>query len=218
MTTKTIALASVEAVKSRKVANNTYEWFDNKGNRHIRLHMTDIVTFKPNGDIVLNSGGWRTVTTKARMNHFARVRIYSDRGTWYVQQADSSVPFVDGMVLPNGKLPKLTKTAQATVKREAKLKAAITKFVAGLDKLDTMPIPDGGDCWLCIMPHSGTEHLRQHIRENYLHGTLLFIAYRATGRSEFAFAWAARRWGDSWSLNETKRALRNYMKREFGLS
>lgn len=34
----------------------------------IRLHETNIVTLKPDGSIVLNSGGYRTMTTKSRIN------------------------------------------------------------------------------------------------------------------------------------------------------
>lgn len=34
----------------------------------ITYHGTDVVTVHPNGRIVLNHGGWRTSTTKTRMN------------------------------------------------------------------------------------------------------------------------------------------------------
>ena len=36
----------------------------------VRLHSTDIVTFHANGDVVLDTGGWRTVTTIHRMRAF----------------------------------------------------------------------------------------------------------------------------------------------------
>jgi hypothetical protein len=49
----------------------------------IELHQTDVVQFFPNGSAVLNSGGWQTVTTKARINA-AGFSISSERGVWLV--------------------------------------------------------------------------------------------------------------------------------------
>ena len=72
--------------ESRKIANNTYLHREGE-DIAIRLHNTDIVRFKPNGDIVLDSGGWLTVTTKQRMNEYLRRdmgEIWSERGVWYV--------------------------------------------------------------------------------------------------------------------------------------
>ena len=52
----------------RKIGNNT--WLERRENSAIalRLHNTDILVFLSNGDTVLNSGGWHTVTTKSRIN------------------------------------------------------------------------------------------------------------------------------------------------------
>lgn len=53
----------------RKVGNNTYA--ERRGDRiAIRLHSTDVVTFLPDGSIMLNTGGWYSVTTKDRMNSY----------------------------------------------------------------------------------------------------------------------------------------------------
>ena len=48
---------------SRRYANNTYLIREN-GHLAMRYHETNVVTWYPNGDIVLNSGGWHTSTTK----------------------------------------------------------------------------------------------------------------------------------------------------------
>jgi len=156
MTTKTEALATVEPVKSRKVGNNTFEWTDSDGNRHIRLHMTDVATFKPNGDVILNSGGWKTATTKTRITEYVPgIMVYSDGGVWYVTDgnwhSENRVPFIDGMVLKRGNVTPPTRTQQAAIAREHKRKDAINKFVAGIDELEEMPEPDTGDCWGCAM-------------------------------------------------------------------
>lgn len=77
--------------RRRKLANNTYlERIDDpNGGRPsyaVRLHRTNVVTYHPDGSIVLDSGGWQTVTTKARMNAHTppAVSVWQDRHEWYV--------------------------------------------------------------------------------------------------------------------------------------
>lgn len=64
----------------------------------LRLHETDVLTWHaPQGSgraltgadagtVTLDSGGWRTVTTKARMNDYLPPgwRLWSERGTWWL--------------------------------------------------------------------------------------------------------------------------------------
>src|SRR5258708_1370256 len=97
------------AYKLRIVKRNTFQ-FERDGETVIRLHETDIVR-KRNGYVILNSGGWKTVTTKDRMNDHlpAGYRLFSDHGQWYVAPWRGSwetlkrerVPFFDGMAIPN---------------------------------------------------------------------------------------------------------------------
>jgi hypothetical protein len=66
--------------KRRKIANNT--WLERRSTNFdsdiedpddeiaVRLHNTDVVTFRRDGAITLNTGGWFTVTTKERINRF----------------------------------------------------------------------------------------------------------------------------------------------------
>ena len=56
---------------------------------HIRYHSTDVVSFT-NETITLRTGGWRTVTTKARMNQASNqfalgFSVYQSKGIWYVR-------------------------------------------------------------------------------------------------------------------------------------
>ena len=58
----------------------------------VRYHNTDVVKFNSD-EIVLNTGGWKTNTTKARMNQTSNVyglgyRVYQIKGTWYVDCLD----------------------------------------------------------------------------------------------------------------------------------
>ncbi len=108
MTTKREALAGFDAETfkaARKVGNNTYSWSRN-GHTFIRLHRTDIVQIAPDGAITLDSNGWRTVTTKARMNEYlpAGVGVRQERGEWFLTKRAATgewvdVPFYDGITV-----------------------------------------------------------------------------------------------------------------------
>ncbi len=75
--------------RRRKLGHNTYLERDDESAYHVRLHATRIVTFHRDGRVELNSGGWRTVTTKERMNRYlpSGWRLYQDAHVWYVAYA-----------------------------------------------------------------------------------------------------------------------------------
>lgn len=72
----------------------------------VRLHATDILQILANGDVQLDSGGWKTVTTKRRMNEAADelglgFNVYAKKGEWFVESYEVGViPFFDGMIFP----------------------------------------------------------------------------------------------------------------------
>jgi hypothetical protein len=83
---------------SRKIAHNTYVELRGGNTFAIRFHQTDVVTYHPDGQIILNTGGWQTVTTKARLNTFTPARVYSDRRQWFVSTSNCQHrPFYDGI-------------------------------------------------------------------------------------------------------------------------
>jgi len=91
-----------------KIANNTFERYEANGDRVIRLHETDIMTFHKDGTVTLNSGGYRTVTTKRRMNQLLPngIGVIQRAGEWYVQRwmpgtvpVIAEEPFFDGMTV-----------------------------------------------------------------------------------------------------------------------
>lgn len=68
------ALAWLGKRDTRKVANNTYLQRRSEGRLAVKLHNTDILTFHPDGSVVFTTGGWKTMTTKERMNRFGTAR------------------------------------------------------------------------------------------------------------------------------------------------
>jgi len=71
----------------------------------VRYQKTVIVEYDTAGRVKLNTGGWFTVTTKAKMNEFLprRIRVYSTMGKWYVSvgvlQGGTDYDYADGMVI-----------------------------------------------------------------------------------------------------------------------
>ncbi len=70
---------------SRKLGNNTY--LKRLGNNiAVVLHNTIILTITQNDKLVLNTGGWYTVTTKNRINRYlpSYVSLYQENYQWYL--------------------------------------------------------------------------------------------------------------------------------------
>ena len=81
---------------SRKVGNNTYAEILYDGSVGIMLHGTCVVKIHPNNLATLNTGGWYTPTTKDRINQYSPVRVYQQKGEWYLSDG---TPFEDGMTV-----------------------------------------------------------------------------------------------------------------------
>lgn len=93
---------------SKVIARSTFHYHTTEGHDVIRYHRTDIIV-KKDGRTVLHSGGWRTLTTKERLNEYLprEYGVFSYKGEWWVQYEDQDWPmpgyvkFYDGMVLPD---------------------------------------------------------------------------------------------------------------------
>lgn len=90
-----------------KIAHNTYlERALGDPNVTVRLHDTAVVTIYPNGTYRLNSGGYRSATTKDRINKYAPVQVFQHLGTWFTTDNSGPEPrrayFFDGMLVDSG--------------------------------------------------------------------------------------------------------------------
>ena len=85
--------------KERKIGNNTYAYIEYDGSVSIALHGTVVVRLFENGLVQLNSGGWRTSTTKNRINKYSPVSIYQKNYEWFLRDGR---PFEDKIVLIGG--------------------------------------------------------------------------------------------------------------------
>ena len=181
------------------IGNNTLRINYKDGSEAIRLHNTDIITFKGN-KIILNSGGWRTHTTKARINEYLPegLNLFQQNNIWYISRDNNynikeAIVYYDNITFnKEGKL--ISKVKKDNTKKVNKLKRQITKFINLLDK-DNIPIPNNGDCWYCLLKEVNTNkplsditkdnsHLRQHLKDGYLHGSLIVNSMLEAGYSQ----------------------------------
>ena len=73
------------------------------GEMVVTYHSTAVVTFTPKA-IKLDSGGWRTATTRTRMNQAANqfqlgYCVFQKAFEWFVRVGEKTLPFTDGMVI-----------------------------------------------------------------------------------------------------------------------
>lgn len=152
----------------------------------IRHHETDILTFRESGEIVLDTSGYRSMTTKERLNILLEnygYRITQENRLWTIAGHGEKVMFSDGMVIQkNGKLKvtgaKLQVKKLTTIKRKIDkyCKTFIEELYAG--KIDK---PGAGDCFICQFTggnHGDNHHLEEHIREKYYVPSLLVRAMK----------------------------------------
>lgn len=95
--------------REKKVANNTRlrRSGENDDEFVLELHATDIARMYPDGRVRLNSGGYRSATTKNRMTGVTpqRCGVYQEKGVWYFYRRDENycdlgkIPFWDGMIV-----------------------------------------------------------------------------------------------------------------------
>lgn len=74
------------------------------GVRRYTYHSTAVVQVNPDGSIVLDSGGWKTSTTKNAMNQASNqdrlgFRVFAKDFEWFVNWRGNALPFENGMRL-----------------------------------------------------------------------------------------------------------------------
>lgn len=197
----------------KKLENNTYLHRLDANTLAVRLHSTDIVLVHGDGTYTLDSGGWRTLTTRDRISRYSPAGISQKNNIWYV---GASI-FQDGMRV-NAQGTPVTRTRRVdVVERNKRLldrrtRAYIDGFAAhvikhGLavndgeapsDSSDRPLKPDTGDCWPCyfglgsddhLKEPMGVDHLLSHFEEDYFVPSLLWKAILSKGYSNPGLTW-----------------------------
>lgn len=193
---------------SRPLANNTYVERRTEDRIAIRLHSTDVVEFTRSGLIFLNTGGWRTVTTKDRINMALPwpVGVFSNRGVWRVKttpgwEGEWSVPFAEGIALRQingtwepiaGTFPSASEEEKIATARKS-LEKAIKRYLAKADEVlpqwtaelkEQGKLNPAGDPWCCAMGVGAqdNDHLWTHLKEQYVFPTIFKHALEDSGK------------------------------------
>ncbi len=231
--------------KSRKIANNTYMQRRDENTIALLYHETDVVTYKSSGDVILDSGGWRTYTTKERINMGLPSGFYlsQNRGQWILRSGsysdteakeyllqDGTTIHADGSVTGADGMDKIA----ANLKERRKAQRYAAGFIAAMRK-GKVPPPSNGDCWYCLMrevntgkplgecSHGGSDHIQSHIAERYYVPSLLVRALEVMPSSIAMKDTVARKWrgedGDGWgdfAWQLVQKALSRYVVRQLG--
>ena len=88
--------------ESLNIANNTRLERMDKDRIFLILYGAAIVTYKPD-TIILDSGEWRTVTTKARMNEYTPewLSVWQRSGKWFVSISGVDCDYHDQFTVRN---------------------------------------------------------------------------------------------------------------------
>lgn len=235
-------LCSHPRYPNRKLGRQTY--MQREGDDYVvRQWGHPIVTYQPDGGIRLDSCGYRTATTKDRLNQLVPgYHIWSERGTWWIAKGWWNQPgftkwaFADGMVVYPDRVE------GAASEQEVKERRALRKRVSQYAKDYVRALfagevgkPDNGDCWGCLMkdektgrPVFGTDHLLQHFDEKYYVPSLLWNAGHAeTAKLSIMAKYTIQQiWDgelpngdrlDDFMARQIKDTIEDYLLRELGL-
>lgn len=159
----------------------------------IRLYDTEIISITPQNILTLDSGGYKTNTTKYRINELTNANISQAKKVWYVKDTE----FFDGIQidLKGNVLNPLPETIKESFENKRKLlDKLITKYCDGFQKMveaGELQVPSNGDCWYCVMVTNegiclgdatdNDDHIIQHLREQYFVPALLYNTLKTKG-------------------------------------
>ena len=84
----------------KPIANNTRLYEENGDEYTVYLHGNLIMRITKKGWTYYD-GGWRTVTTKARLNEYGPRLVYQKDWEWYVQTPSDDADFTNGIFIDN---------------------------------------------------------------------------------------------------------------------
>lgn len=174
---------------AKRAGRNTLDWTDEKGVRHIRLHQTDILTFRPRGGFTVDTGGWNTHTTRARINEFlpSGWKVSTSRGVVSLRNYET------GTETPFRQI--VTVDAKGNVRSDV-TPASIAKAAKALDaymkawKAKGLPSAEesGGDPWIFTAGKVGAHIMRDWMRSRYVFRKLYVLALQFAGLQDAGIA------------------------------
>lgn len=176
------------------------------------LHGNAIAQWRADG-LYITLAGWPTVTTRDRLNAIDGVRVHADRGRQYLNGSRWSGRWVRVASFSGD----VSDAADAKTEKIRKGIAAYAKLYSD----GNIPAPSAGDCWYCALRtdkgesmgdalKDNGEHIREHIRERYVVGSLAVNAMREAGYKDAGIAIMLSGNGMGWNVS---RCVRRYITR-----
>lgn len=236
----------LQGKKSRPYANNTRIVMDILDMGHeiitITYHNNPVVNLYPEYTSY-SSCGWKTNTTKERINWFLPegFSLYQEKSVWYIVKHGTSFKytFADGLTIDlNGNVyndapSNEQDTTKATIK-------AIKQYVDGYIKAllqNEIENPSDADCWYCAMQTTDGEnlgdamknndHILSHMEESYFVPSLLVNAEKFShhmsimskdGCARLMQGDSISEWQASIVTRDVKSTLTAYLKHELGIA
>jgi hypothetical protein len=225
----TEGLSPTEKATARMLQGNTMQYTrDKDGAQIIVLHETEIIAKFKSGKIQVFTGGWKTPTTKSRIQEHTPVRITQIKGEWYIN-GNKDIPFIEGMMFTEDGHPighsKSTAKAKKRMERNKKL---IDRYMKKLDKMiekNKIPEPTAGDCWYCAMHEEKTgkplgdlshsNHIEGHLEEQYIMGSLILNAMKEKGYGDYLI-YSCFKEPAKWK-GHIKRVVKSYLKKHLDI-
>jgi hypothetical protein len=204
---------------SKKLENNTYLVRVDAESVGIKLHETIVVYIYKSGNYQYDTGGWRSTTTKDRINKYGPVKVSQKNGVWYI----GTGIYEDGVMLTNeGEPIHPLRDPDRVERKKRKLDKMVREYVKGFAEFakhnglatgedqkesewkviqlsERQPLkPSGGDCWHCWLGVTqnanepsvfGDSHLLSHLSEKYYVPSLLYKAIVTAGYRDPSFIW-----------------------------
>lgn len=243
--TKREVTQELNGAQVKKLGNNTFEVQYPNGDRAIRYHHTDVITYLPNGDIVLNTDGYLTSTTKERMGYLNKTgySIQQRNKIWYLVERLSKGSkgqewtFKDGITIhPNGTVTGNGTNPKKLLKLDKQIKGYIEGYIKALFD-EKIKKPGPGDCWYCGMRTEENkslgeaikdkDHILSHIEEKYYVPSLLMnaielfpvsIAAKSLIGYYLKFHNEECKTFDNIARIQIKSSLRRYLRRQLGMA
>ncbi len=188
--------------RSKKLQNNTYLERIAGNAIAVRLHNTHIITLYDDNTAMLDSGGWRTATTKDRLNQYG-FHVRQENSEWFYSGITGNMfapsLFVDGMIVSTEDGTIISDMPQQDIlEKRKKLKERIKKYakLCG-SNVPGLPEPSSADCWFCVMTDekgnsmgdafNDTNHLESHMDEKYVVPALVYNAMVEAGAGSIFF-------------------------------
>jgi hypothetical protein len=214
---------------TKKLAGNTYARLEDGGETVVvKYHQTDIGRVTAD-TVTLDSGGWRTYTTKERINSYVLPYGYGlsqTKGVWWLYRYSPAredglqsprVRFEDGMTINtvSGEIsgvPTADELAE-TDSANSEIKKRISHYVKlytdeRLRELleDLKSGKSRGDCFACQFKMTGEDHFLSHLEEEYTMGSLAWnaIEERGYGFPDVIMAY---------STDSARRSIKRYLER-----